>query len=136
RLYSDFPPSRRAALHWRAGERLASRGDIPNAAYHLLEGATTGDALRVAEIAKLAAAAAMARFAFEEVASLTRRALELLASSENVLSCELGIWRAKRESARASVARKTTAYGLRPSPAVSDHRLSRLVRHSRTAPSS
>ncbi len=84
RLYRDLLPSRRAALHARAGERLLALGDPQAAAHHLFEGHAqpgqldpAGARERVARVALAAAEAALSRLAFEDAVRLGRRALGL-----------------------------------------------------------
>jgi hypothetical protein len=98
RLYGDFPPSERAALHWRASEHFASRGDAGTAAHHAFEGLASGNAPRAAEIARQAASSALARLAFEDVIATTTRALAALEGAKEPareVACELEILRAE-----------------------------------------
>jgi hypothetical protein len=94
RLYAGLSSSRRAALHWSAGERFAT-ADLARAAHHLLEGRVAGGALRAAEVTRDAAALAMKRFAFEDAARLTARATDALGEEHKggaaLLACELAI---------------------------------------------
>ncbi|HEV8246593.1 MAG TPA: AAA family ATPase, partial [Polyangiaceae bacterium] len=51
KLYGGLPPSRRAELHWRAGEKLAQSGaDLGAASHHLIEGHSAGQIERVLEV--------------------------------------------------------------------------------------
>lgn len=89
RIYGELLPSRRAALHWKAGTGRLARGEDPAAAvHHLLEGHAAGDGGRAAEVALAVAEAALARFAFEEAARLVHQALPLVPSATN-LHCRL-----------------------------------------------
>jgi hypothetical protein len=156
RLYLTLSSSRRSLLHWRAGEELAARGDIANAAFHLLEGLTSGQPARAAQIAQQAAAIAMARFAFEDAASLATRGVEALrGTSEPRLACELEILRAEArirvgepgardDSARAAklarevgspvlLARAALAYGAELTTATVDDEMVELLRDALVA---
>jgi tetratricopeptide (TPR) repeat protein len=98
RLYADLAPSERATLHWRAGERLASRGEVANGAHHLLVGSSAGNATRAAEVAREAASNAMSRLGFEDTVDLATRALAALEAAgvaTGALACELEILRAE-----------------------------------------
>jgi energy-coupling factor transporter ATP-binding protein EcfA2 len=89
RIYTELLPSRRAALHWKAGLGRLARGEDPSAAvHHLLQGHTAGDGARAAEVALAVAEAALARFAFEEAARLVHQALPLLPVATG-LHCQL-----------------------------------------------
>lgn len=78
RLYQELTPSARAALHTRVGAGLMARtGDAQAAVHHLFEGHGAGQAERIAEVALLAAEAALSRLAFEEAVNLSRRARQL-----------------------------------------------------------
>ncbi len=151
RLYLTLSSSRRSALHWTAGEHLVARGDIANAAFHLLEGLSAGTPARAAQIAQQAATIAMARFAFEDAASLATRGLEALrGTNESRLACELEILRAearirvgepgaREDSARAArlarevgspvlLARAALAYGAELMSATVDREMVTLLR--------
>lgn len=99
RLYADLAPTRRAALHSKAGERLEARGDLAAAAHHLLEAeaAAPGDATmrsRATEVALGAARHALATLAFEDTTRLTERALAI-SERETEAACELELLRAE-----------------------------------------
>jgi tetratricopeptide (TPR) repeat protein len=87
RLYAELAPSRRAALHWRAGLQAH---DPSQAAHHLFAGASAGEPTRLAEVALAAAEAALARLAFEEAAHLAERALQLPGQAPRVV-CHLKV---------------------------------------------
>jgi hypothetical protein len=86
-LYGALAPSRRAALHAAAGERLAGRGDLATAAHHLFE---AGDRERAATVALDAVRSALATLAFEDAKALASRALEV-AAPESEVACELAL---------------------------------------------
>jgi serine/threonine protein kinase/tetratricopeptide (TPR) repeat protein len=98
RLYTQIPPSSRAALHLEVGRLLVSRQAPQAAIHHLFEGCTGASereraelAPWVAPVALAAAEAALAHWAFEDAARLGRKALasfEVSGLSERVL-CEL-----------------------------------------------
>lgn len=76
RLDAELAPSRRSALHARAGEAiLGLRANPQVAAHHLLEGASDAPAARLAEVTLAAMRAALSKLAFEEAAQLGKRAL-------------------------------------------------------------
>ncbi len=78
RLYGELAPSRRAALHLRAGEWLLGHGAAAErVVHHFFAGGSASAVERVAQVALAAAAAALSRLAFEDAARLGRRALEL-----------------------------------------------------------
>jgi tetratricopeptide (TPR) repeat protein len=104
RLYESLPPTRRAALHWQAG---SVTGEGATQAHHLLEGHTAGSRQVAAETAALAAGNALARLAYEETISLTRRARPVTPRG-SALECELDlleaealIWTGKAVEGRA-----------------------------------
>ena len=71
RLYTELVPSRRAALHSAAGEHiLAAGGDRATATHHLFEGSSAP--ARIAEVAREAGRAALARLAFEDASRRLR----------------------------------------------------------------
>ncbi len=93
RLYDALSPSRCAALHWRAGERLdLGGGDAALAAHHLCAGISAGDEGRVLTAVREAMQHAMARFAFEDAVRLGQRGLSV-ARKETPSSerCELEV---------------------------------------------
>jgi hypothetical protein len=98
RLYRDILPSRRAALHARAGERLLALSDPQAAVHHLFEGQVEPGPLpsagrvtleRVARVALAAAEAALSRLACEAAVSLGRRALGLATAAGEPFPDEL-----------------------------------------------
>ncbi len=114
RLRAELVPSRRDALHWRAGERIVrTRGDLATAAHHLLEGRGAGSNAYAAQIAEQAARAAMARLAFEDAAALCERALGALddgaGHDELVCTIEIVLGEAKMRAGDVSIAREICA---------------------------
>jgi tetratricopeptide (TPR) repeat protein len=86
RLYADVIPSTRAVLHWQAGLTKLARGESAQAAiHHLFEGRSAGQPQRLGEVALAAAAGSLARFAFEDAAQLSERALGVAAESPGAL---------------------------------------------------
>jgi tetratricopeptide (TPR) repeat protein len=78
RLYGLLLPSEREALHTRAGLTRLARGAAPQSViHHLFEGRVEGCAEKIAEVALAAAQAELSRLAFEDAASIGRRALQL-----------------------------------------------------------
>jgi hypothetical protein len=90
-LYAQLAPSRRARLHWRAGEHVK---DPALAAHHLLAGREAGDVRRAAEVTHEAARAALARLAFEEASRLAAQARALL-DGPSELACRLELIQAQ-----------------------------------------
>jgi DNA-binding CsgD family transcriptional regulator len=76
----DVPTVERLTLHRRMAEHLRSRGDgdtrIGEIAFHCLESLPTGDAAQAVAWTERAADRAMAQLAWEEAATLYRRALD------------------------------------------------------------
>ena len=76
----DVPTAQRLTVHRRMAEHLVARGDgdtrIAEIAFHRLESLPAGDAAQAVAWAKRAADRAMAQLAWEEAASLYRRALD------------------------------------------------------------
>jgi DNA-binding CsgD family transcriptional regulator len=76
----DVPTAERLALHRRMAEHLSARGDgdtrVAEIAFHWLESLPTGDAAQAVAWTERAADQAMAQLAWEEAASLYRRALD------------------------------------------------------------
>jgi tetratricopeptide (TPR) repeat protein len=70
--YAALSPSRRAALHAAAGERLAASGDLASGAHHMIE---AGDRVHGPRVALEAARAELARLAFEQADRVATRAL-------------------------------------------------------------
>jgi hypothetical protein len=111
RVYAALSPTRRAVLHWRAGEACAdSRDDLPAAAHHLLEGYVAGSLERALEGARDAARYELDRLAFEEAAATGQRALTLLEGrAPTRVACELMLVMAEAlfRSGAAAKARET-----------------------------
>jgi DNA-binding CsgD family transcriptional regulator/tetratricopeptide (TPR) repeat protein len=76
----DVPTVERLTLHRRMAEHLSSRGDgdarVAEVAFHWLESLPTGDATQAVAWTERAADRAMAQLAWEEAATLYRRALD------------------------------------------------------------
>lgn len=83
-LEEELSGPKRARLHWRVGEALATHRDAPRSAvaFHLCEGVLAGDVGIAAEAAVDAADAASMIGAAEEALGLARRALEVLQDAE------------------------------------------------------
>jgi class 3 adenylate cyclase/tetratricopeptide (TPR) repeat protein len=79
-LAEEVRGARRARLHWRVGEALASARapELSAVAFHLCEGVLAGDGRRATEAALAAAEHALSVAAPEEAQDLARRALEVL----------------------------------------------------------
>jgi len=152
-VYGSLAPSRRAALHWSAGEqRLASKGALATAVHHLIEGHGAGSLDRVLESTRRACEHSIAGLAFEQAVSLGRRALELVQSAPATRSsCEIqglvaeGMVRsgqtqagrtlavdvseaAKRLGAPDLMARAALTYGAELTSGMVDPRMTRLLR--------
>jgi tetratricopeptide (TPR) repeat protein len=88
RLATSLAPSRRAMLHWRAGEQLVlGSRDRAIAAHHLFAGRAAGSSERASEVCFAAARAAFARLAFEDAARLAAMACEAHAA-DDIATCE------------------------------------------------
>jgi len=76
----DVPTAERLTLHRRMAEHLSARGDgdarVAEIAFHWLESLPMGDATQAVAWTERAADRAMAQLAWEEAASLYRRALD------------------------------------------------------------
>jgi hypothetical protein len=154
RLYAQLAASRRAALHWRAGEQLVAR-DLARAAHHLYEGRAAGSVARVVEVARDAAQSALARFAFEDAARLAARGLELdpddgaIVCALELIHAEaairlgdgdrgkaLAVQAAARAAARGSpelLARAALVYGAELTTGIVDPTMVRLLREALAA---
>ncbi|HET9729385.1 MAG TPA: AAA family ATPase, partial [Acidimicrobiia bacterium] len=82
-LAEEISGPRRARLHWKVGEALASRADasLPLVAFHLCEGVLAGDVTRAAEAAVVAAEHARDLAAPEESRELAQRAMDVLSDA-------------------------------------------------------
>lgn len=90
-LFAELSTVRRLRLHLRAGRSLAERGGaLTEIAHHLMEAAPTGDSRVMAEAALAAATDARFRLAaYEDAATIARRALNLLEEEHVDLRCDL-----------------------------------------------
>ncbi|MGZ3417331.1 MAG: ATP-binding protein [Polyangiales bacterium] len=82
-LYASIPPSRRAELHWKIGQRLAEQpASIAAAAFHLARGVSAGNPAFAREVTRRAARSAMAVLAFEDAVELLVRARDELEGTD------------------------------------------------------
>jgi len=78
-IYEGLGTTRRASLHWRAGELLEHRrAYLGEVATHLVQGVAIGDAAKAATLATQAAREALTMYAWDQAVALYERALGVL----------------------------------------------------------
>ena len=90
-LFAEISTVQRLRLHLRIGQALSARsGTLAEIAHHLLEAGLIGDSRAMAEAALAAASDARFRLAaYEDAATLARRALAVLEDEQPDLRCDL-----------------------------------------------
>jgi DNA-binding SARP family transcriptional activator len=122
-VYGGMSGARRARLHCRLGHALAERGAPAGAiAHHMLAGAPAGDADLTLSWAERAAAAALGALAYDEAATIIRRALALTESQERRASLLATLGDALDRAGRRDEARAAFADAAEAACAIGDKR--------------